>query len=295
MEASRWESIDALVMQQACQQRQAFVGAGFRILREWAAGRCRQFLPAAEKQQKKAGSPANRQSDSCSNAVMRRLLVMLVGCLVVALAHARQDPAPVSRAIDGWLKTQTQGLPGQVSYEIGSLDPDNQLAPCAAFDVSRPQGTRAWGRTNVLVRCLGEAGWRVFIPVHVRVKADYLISARPISQGQEVGEDDLATQIGDLSELPANILTDPALAIGKTAASAIPAGRPLRADMLRAPIVVRQGQTVKVLSRGPGFAVANEGRALNNAVDGQVAQVRLANGQVVSGIARQGGTVEVTY
>jgi flagella basal body P-ring formation protein FlgA len=216
-------------------------------------------------------------------------------CLVVPLAFGQQDAAPVKKAVENWLKIQTKGLPGQVSYEIGELDAGNQLVPCNTFDVSRPAGARPWGRTNVLVRCLGEAGWRIYLPVHVRVKTDYLISARPIAQGQIVSAEDLATQLGDLSELPANILTDIELAIGKAAGASIPAGRPLRADMLKAVTVVYQNQTVKVVSRGPGFAVANEGRALNNAVEGQVAQVRLANGQVVSGIARSGGIVEVTY
>lgn len=221
-------------------------------------------------------------------------------CLLSAVfcslpAQAQQAPAPVKKAIESWLQTQTKGLPGQVSYEIGNLDPGNQLTPCNSFDVSRPQGAQAWGRTNVLVRCLKESGWRVHVPVHIRVKADYLISARPIAQGQVVVEDDLATQLGDLSELPSNILTEPAAAVGKAATTSIPAGRPLRSDMFKAMVVVRQGQTVRVVSRGPGFAVTNEGRALNNAIEGQVAQVRLGNGQVISGIAKAGGTVEVSY
>lgn len=219
-------------------------------------------------------------------------------CLLTAasgLLHARQDPAPVKKAIESWLRVQTQGLPGQVSWEIGELDPANQLAPCSHFDISRPSGARPWGRTNVVVRCLGEAGWRVHVPVHVRVKTGYLISARPIAQGQPVVAGDLATEIGDLSELPANILTDADLAIGKVAAASIAAGRPLRADMLKSQTVIRQGQTVRVVSRGPGFAVANEGRALNNASEGQIVQVRLGSGQVVSGTAETNGTVAVNY
>lgn len=226
---------------------------------------------------------------------MRAFFVLLSSFALAAPSLAQQDPAPVRKAVESWLKVQTRGLPGEVSFEVGGLDPGNQLVPCQAFDISRPAGAQAWGRTNVMVRCLDQAGWRVFVPVHVRVKADYLISARPIAQGQIIGPDDLATQYGDLSELPANILTDSGLAIGRAAAASIPVGRPLRADMLRAVTVVRQGQTVKVVSRGPGFAVSNEGRALNNAVAGQIAQVRLGNGQVVSGIAQEGGVVEVSY
>lgn len=227
---------------------------------------------------------------------MSFLLRILLPCLFcLSLAHAQQPPAPVKKAVEQWLKTQTRGLPGQVGIEVGELDPGNQLAPCGAFDISRQPGAQPWGRGNVLVRCLEEAAWRIYVPVHVRVKMEYLISARPIAQGQLLGANDLATQYGDISELPANLLTDPALALDKVAAASIPAGRPLRADMLKAQTAIRQGQTVRVVSRGTGFEVANEGRALANALEGQVAQVRLANGQVVRGIARIGGTIEVSY
>ncbi len=237
----------------------------------------------------------NHFAGSCSNAGMRSLFLLLIIHLAIPAAQAQQPSAPVKKAVEDWLQIQNRGLPGQVSVEISPLDPGNQLVPCKAFDVSRPSGAKAWGRTNVVVRCLDEANWRVYIPVHIRVKAPYLISARPIAQGQVVVEEDLSSQIGDLSELPANILTEAERAIGKTASSSIPAGRPLRADMVKAQMVIRQGQTIRALSRGPGFAVANEGRALNNAVEGQLVQVRLGSGQVVSGIAKASGIVEISY
>jgi flagellar basal body P-ring formation protein FlgA len=234
----------------------------------------------------------------CFNPQMHATVRFLISCLLVTLAVsvlAQQDPAPVKKAIENWLKIQTKGLPGQVSYEIGTVDPGNQLIPCTNFDISRQAGARPWGRTNVAVRCLDEAGWRIYVQVNIHVKTAYLISARPVAQGQTLSAEDISSQLGDLSELPANIITDQALAVGKVASAAIPAGQLLRADMLKALTSVRQGQSVKVVSRGPGFAVANEGKALNNAVEGQVVQVRLADGQVVSGIAKAGGTVEINF
>ncbi len=226
---------------------------------------------------------------------MRSLLLPLLISLAIPAAWAQQPYAPVKKAVEEWLQIQNKGLPGQVSVEISPLDPGNQLVPCKAFDVSRPPGAKAWGRTNVVVRCIDAANWRVYLSVHVRVKAPYLISSRPIAQGQVVVEEDLTSQVGDLSELPTNILTEPARAIGKLASSSIPAGRPLRMDMLKAQMVIRQGQSVRAISHGPGFAVANEGRALNNAVEGQLVQVRLGSGQVVSGMAKANGVVEISY
>jgi flagella basal body P-ring formation protein FlgA len=69
----------------------------------------------------------------------------------------------------------------------------------------------------------------------------------------------------------------------------------VRSDLLRTPFAVQQGQSVKLVSAGPGFRVTAEGRALVNASQGQVAQVRTASGQTVSGIAMGDGSVEVRF
>lgn len=221
--------------------------------------------------------------------------LLLVLALLSCAAVARQDPAPLRQAIEDYLFVQTKGLPGKVAFSVGHIDPSNNLAPCPAFDVSLPRGGRLWGRGSVVVRCQADAGWKLYVPVQVRVSGEYLVAGRPLAQGQIVAEADLVRQSGDLTELPGGVLTEADEAIGRTAAMSIPAGRPLRADMLRLPLAVQQGQGVKVLSKGPGFQVTAEGRALNNASAGQVAQVRLSSGQIVSGIARPGGIVEVGY
>ena len=226
---------------------------------------------------------------------MKRILCTLLALLFSLTAAARQDPAAVKRAVEDYLRIQIKGLPGQASYSVGGLDPNNNLAPCAAFEVSQPPGSRAWGRTSVKVQCPQEGGWSVFVPVHIKVVAGYLIAARPLAPGQVITAADFVLQNGDLSDLPIGTLTDPQQAVGRAVSMLIPAGRPLRADMMRQVFVVQQGQSVKVVSTGPGFQVANDGKALNNAVEGQIAQVRLNNGQIVSGIARNGGQVEVSY
>lgn len=225
---------------------------------------------------------------------LRLFLALLLPLVLVGnVASAQQDI--VTNAVDQLLRTQTRGLPGRVNYTIGQLDPRTQLTPCPAVEAFLPPGNRLWGRISVGVRCLAEGGWTVYVPVQVSVTANFLVSARPLSPGQILGINDVVTQSGDLASLPGGVLTDVQQALGKTVKNGISAGQPLRADMLTAPLVVQQGQTVKVISRGAGFSVSSEGRAMNNAAEGQVAQVRTPSGQTVSGIARPGGVVEIGY
>ncbi|MBC7208550.1 MAG: flagellar basal body P-ring formation protein FlgA, partial [Methyloversatilis sp.] len=123
----------------------------------------------------------------------------------------------------------------------------------------------------------------------------YLVAARALGRGQVVADGDYAFMRGDLTELPPNMITDPQQAIGQSVNVAIGAGQPLRADWLRAPVAVQQGQVVKLFARGNGFSVSHDGRALATAQSGQTVQIRTGSGQVVSGVARPGGLVEVMY
>jgi flagella basal body P-ring formation protein FlgA len=207
----------------------------------------------------------------------------------------QQSAGAIQKAVEEFLRTQTAGLPGKVSYSIGAIDSRVALAACPALDVYLPAGARLWGQTSVGVRCSGSDAWNIYVTAEVKVAGEYLVTARPLPNGRVIAASDLVVQTGDLTQLPAGILTDPQQAAGKTLAASLAAGQPVRQDLLRSPIVVRQGQTVKLQSSGQGFQVTAEGRALNNAQDGQMAQVQTASGHTVSGIARNGGVVDITF
>ena len=194
-----------------------------------------------------------------------------------------------------FLQDEATGLPGEVSVSVSPLDANNRLPACAALTPFLPAGTRPWGRISVGVRCDSPVVWTVYLQAHVAVHGAYLVSARPLRAGQIIGHADVTTRQGDLTVLPENTLTDGTMASGHTTRFAIAAGQPLRGDMLRIPHIVRQGQNVQVISAGPGFRIASEGRALNNAAPGESVRVRLGNGQTVSGTAQSDGVVEVNF
>lgn len=207
----------------------------------------------------------------------------------------RQDPAPLRQATEQFLRMQTAGLPGQVSVVIGQIDPRMNLAACAALEPFLPNGSRAWGKTTVGVRCNAPTPWTIYVSATVRVLANYIVTAAPLAQGQTIGQNDIATMHGDIATLPPGIITDASQALGRAVLSSLSAGSPLRQDSLRSQQAVQQGQTVRLVSIGAGFRVSTEGKALNNAAEGQLVQARTPAGQVVSGIAKLGGILEVSY
>jgi flagella basal body P-ring formation protein FlgA len=228
--------------------------------------------------------------------IFRHAILPLVALgLPVASDSAQQATAPLYRAVEDYLRVQTQGFPGKVSYRVTPLDARASLARCDAYKPFQPPGAASWGKTTVGVRCLGPASWTYYLQVQISVEAGYLVAARSLTAGQIIGENDFVVRNGDLGALPTTVLMDAEQALGRTVRVGVAAGQPLRGDQLTTLWAVQQGQTVKTVSRGAGFSVSNEGKALNNAREGQLVQVRTPSGQTVSGIARAGGVVEIAH
>jgi flagella basal body P-ring formation protein FlgA len=208
-------------------------------------------------------------------------------------AANRQDLSALGPVVERFLKIQAVGLPGKMTMQVGRIDSRLNLAACAQPEAFLPKGSKIWGKTIVGVRCTAPVAWSVFVQVSIQVQGDYYVAAAPIAQGQVIAATDLAKVNGDLTMLPVTIITNPAQAIGRMTTMAMRPGTTLREDELRSVFVIRQGQTIKVVSNGPGFQVSADAYALSNATEGQTAQAKTASGQVISGVAKVGGILEI--
>lgn len=214
---------------------------------------------------------------------------------VVKQNLAIQNLSMVKAKITEFLETQTIGYPGKVSVRAGAIDPNLKLAQCPDLQVFLPSGSRAWGKTSVGVRCSAPSAWTIYVQATVNIVAQYLVSAAPLAQGQIVTSQDVIFESGDLTQLPAGVFTDQAQAIGRVVNISMNAGTVLRQEMLKISPVVQQGQTVMLTTVGKGFSISAEGQAMSKANEGQIVQVKVASGQVITGIARNGGQVEVHF
>ena len=208
-------------------------------------------------------------------------------------AAQRQDLKVLQQSVEQFLRIQSAGLPGKVEIAVGGVDPRLTLAACHAPESFLPTGSRVWGKTTVGVRCTTPSTWTIYIPATVTVIGEYLVSAAPLAQGQTLEANDVAKVRGDLTSLPPGIVTDLAHIVGRQINTSLPVGTPLRTDALCSQSVVKQGQVVRLVTSGPGFQISAEGRALTNAAEGETAQARTPSGQLVSGIAKLGGVLEI--
>ncbi|WP_158907263.1 flagellar basal body P-ring formation chaperone FlgA [Burkholderia sp. L27(2015)] len=204
----------------------------------------------------------------------------------------KQNNEAIRVAAEQFLRQQAAGLPGQVVITVKPAAPSG-LAQCASLEPFLPPGARVWGRTTVGMRCVGDHPWTLYLQARVAVNGSYYVASRDIAPGQSISQADIEARQTDLTNMPRSLVTDLSQVVGTAAQSRITAGMPLRTDLLRTVNAVKFDQPVKLVAQGAGFSISSEGRALGNAAPGESVQVRTGSGQIVSGVVRDGGTVEV--
>lgn len=213
---------------------------------------------------------------------------------ISSASAAKVSPPPVSserKAIEDLISTQSTGLPGAVTFTL-EHNASGELPPCDAPQAFLPNGAQLWGRVSVGIRCLSSPAWTRFVPVNISVNGIYYVSTRSINSGQSLNPDDFEARQGDLTALPRSVITDPSQFVGMFATNRIEQGLPFRRELLKAVVIVKQGQMLKIISKGSGFMVSTEGKAMSNGALGDVVQVKKEDGHMISGILRVGGIVE---
>ena len=205
-----------------------------------------------------------------------------------------QSHEVLTQKVREFLVSQSAGLQGQVNVSVVPVDPKLKLAACDSIEAFFPGSGKAWGRASVGLRCHDDAArWTVYIQGNVSVFGNYLVAATNLGQGQMIQPRDVMFQRGDLTILPPNIFTSDAQVVGRVTRIAMNVGMVLKQEMAALPVIVQYGQSVRIMSSGDGFTISAEGKAQNNATQGQLVQVRVASGQMVSGIANANGAIEV--
>lgn len=217
---------------------------------------------------------------------MKRIL-LLVGLLIGLNVHAEG----LAGQVESFIKSQFANSANVTEVKVLLRTPASRWPQCELPQLSMPQNARRWGNISISARCGQE---RRFIQAQVQVVGSYLVAARGISAGSKLTAEDLKLKSGRLDTLPARTLTESGKAIGAVSLRNISPGQPLNPIMLRRAWAIKAGQAVQVMAQGDGFNISGAGKAMNNAAAEDSVRVRMASGQIVSGIANDDGTIRIT-
>lgn len=166
------------------------------------------------------------------------------------------------------------------------------LPACASIGIEWPGKAR--GKVFITARCRTKPTWAARLPAWVSLVGPVAIARASMPREHELGADDVEWREVELARFPEDAVSRPELIEGRVLKQAVQGGQPLRQAQLRSAYVVHRQQQVRVRVSTPQFSINSEGQAQNDAGEGERVRVRMASGQIIEGVARGGGIVEIS-
>ncbi|MDP2834587.1 MAG: flagellar basal body P-ring formation chaperone FlgA [Pseudomonadota bacterium] len=194
-----------------------------------------------------------------------------------------------------WLEQQAaQVWPGlRARPQVGAIDERLRLVACRDLEFSLAAGAQLGTAGSVKAQCNAPVRWSLYVGFRMRIEGPALVARRDLPARTVLTAADVEARNIDYEQPPATYLNDMRLVLGARVDHYLAAGRPLAAEGLSRPPAINAGQRVRIIVRGAGFSINQEGKALNSAAAGEPVRVKINSGRIVHGIAQDDGSVLV--
>jgi flagella basal body P-ring formation protein FlgA len=209
----------------------------------------------------------------------------LACALAMCLSQSANAQAPIenieqlrSKVAQLLTDEYTKAQAAKVDVKVGNLDNRLRLTKCdqsPALILKDP--TNSGGNINVEVTCRGSSTWTILVPALARVYRPVAVAGRNLQRGDVVSENDVTTEVKDVSDFRMGFCLTPDAIIGKEVKFTINKGETFRTSALNAPLVIKRGDTVSMEASAGEISVRTNGTAVSDGRIGQ--QIRVKNNQ----------------
>lgn len=182
-----------------------------------------------------------------------------------------------------------------ISITASHLDKRLRLPLCERpLEAFSPHHMKIVGNTTIGVRCNGDKSWSIYVPVLIHIYQKVAVADRSLPRKRILTQADLRFERMDISRYSGAYITDPKQLIGKQLTRPVQIGQPFIMHMLKAPISVRRGDKVQLLTKSKSFQISVQGEALMDGAIGDTIQVRnIRSKRIIQGRLLGNGTVFV--
>lgn len=131
-----------------------------------------------------------------------------------------------------------------------------------AYKVAAPRSRELMGKCSIAIdfSVNGHSQKKVWATAFIEILGPVVVTRKPLGRHKPITEDDIELTTMDLSDLPASVITDPGVVLGKRARRAVGAQIPLRADLIELPPLVKRGDLVVIIAQGNGLKITTLGQ-----------------------------------
>jgi flagella basal body P-ring formation protein FlgA len=143
------------------------------------------------------------------------------------------------------------------------------------------------------VFCDEANSWHSIFNAYIINQKKYYVAAHDLEEGKVISDADIAVLHEYNALLSTAIISNKEKIIGLTVLKAIQKGSAFLRSDLKSARGLMMGQPIKIISRGKGFQITNQGKLLNNPTNGQFARVETSSKKLITGIVEGTSVVDI--
>ncbi len=162
----------------------------------------------------------------------------------------------------------------RIEYSVNTLDARLSMKDCPDDLEVELKSRNSIGRVNIRVSCNEQNPWSLYVPVDVDLYRPIVTTITPVAKGEQLTRAELEMREMDISQLNGTYFTRMDEVIGMQAKRPIRADKPVIANYLEPPLLIKKGEQVQMTARSGGLVVKIAGVALMDGHKGQQISVR---------------------
>ena len=238
----------------------------------------------------------NRLENQIIRTIMSKLLIaILVLWASNLLAQATSPEKQIKEAIQQHMSFRLEGRYAKYDIQVQPIDHRLKIAACDQLKLQHRPKNRNTGRMTMKVSCRNPSSWQIHVPFLVTAFDHVVVANQPIAMGTKLREDDLKSELKDISLLHQGYYSS------VEQISGFITKRPIHNDQIITPSIVNparmvnRGEKVVIQAQGIGLNIRTTGIAMEDGVFGELIQVRNAKtNKLLEGRISAPGMVKVS-
>ncbi len=213
---------------------------------------------------------SRRLDDSALNRRLRqngfdlaRINLQVPEKVVVTRSFMEIDQEKIKALVHAYLIKNIHPGAGEVRIRQIRVGENIRLpAGSITYKVVGPRSSRLIGKVPLAVNfeVNGRFYKRIWVSATVEILADVVVTRKPLGRYKPITEDDIHLKQMDLSTLPADVIQDPEMVLGKRTRRAVGARTVLRPNLVEFPPLVKRGDMVVIIAETPGLKITTFGQ-----------------------------------
>lgn len=137
---------------------------------------------------------------------------------------------------------------------------------------------------------------QITVRARVEIMRDVLVSSRPLARDTVLSADDVRVKKKWVRQLDPSLLESPETAVGKRLVMDIRGGAELKTQMVREPVVVKKGKTVRIALERGAMSISTIGISEEDGTTGAIIRVRnISSNRTIYAKVTGENTVRIDY